>query len=33
MLIFAVISCGSAWWVIQFKVVLPLLYRAEQRHR
>jgi methyl-accepting chemotaxis protein len=24
MLIFAVLSCASAWWVIQFKVVLPL---------
>jgi len=24
MLVFAVISCASAWWVVQFKVVLPL---------
>lgn len=24
MLIFAVLACGAAWWVIQFKVVLPL---------
>jgi len=24
MLIFALVSCSSAWWVVQFKVVLPL---------
>jgi methyl-accepting chemotaxis protein len=24
MLVFAILSCASAWWVIQFKVVLPL---------
>jgi methyl-accepting chemotaxis protein len=24
MLIFAILSCASAWWVVQFKVVLPL---------
>jgi methyl-accepting chemotaxis protein len=24
MLIFAVLSCAAAWWVVQFKVVLPL---------
>ncbi len=28
MLVFAVISCASAWWVIQFKVVLPLRHLA-----
>jgi methyl-accepting chemotaxis protein len=32
MLVFAIVSCGAAWWVVQKKVVLPLGSLAHYMH-
>lgn len=32
MLVFAIVSCGAAWWVVQKKVVLPLKNLAHYMH-